>query len=227
MTPPRRGLLVSPMLLLLHLSSCTNPFSGADFLLSDEYAQHVAFSVEKAGGVHSDLGSTLSYAAGIPSAIWLDEISELATLTRNLENARRQQYETGKPTLVVIVIYNLPGRDCSAQSSAGELSVGELDRYKKEYLLPISLLSNEFHEVPKVFLLEPDSLPNLVTNTWAPKCKAAADDYKQGIAAAIETGLPLNVPARTTSPPAELKRDMRSARPPMPATAKPFPIALP
>lgn len=33
-----------------------------------------------------------------------------------------------------LVIYDLPGRDCAAKASNGELAVGELDRYKSEYI---------------------------------------------------------------------------------------------
>lgn len=33
-----------------------------------------------------------------------------------------------------VVIYDLPGRDCAAKASNGELAVGELDRYKTEYI---------------------------------------------------------------------------------------------
>lgn len=43
----------------------------------------------------------------------------------------------------------------------------------------------------QVFLLEPDSLPNLITNMWAAKCKDVAADYKNGIAVAIRKLSPL------------------------------------
>lgn len=33
-----------------------------------------------------------------------------------------------------IVIYDLPGRDCAAKASNGELAVGEISRYKSEYI---------------------------------------------------------------------------------------------
>ena len=32
------------------------------------------------------------------------------------------------------VIYDLPGRDCAAKASNGELKVGEIDKYKSEYI---------------------------------------------------------------------------------------------
>jgi hypothetical protein len=33
-----------------------------------------------------------------------------------------------------LVIYDLPGRDCAAKASNGELKVGEISRYKSEYI---------------------------------------------------------------------------------------------
>ena len=36
--------------------------------------------------------------------------------------------------LVGLVVYDLPGRDCNAKASNGELKVGELSRYKTEYI---------------------------------------------------------------------------------------------
>lgn len=138
-----------PLLLLhmLRLTCCSNPFEGVDFWLSSEYAHNVATSVEREGVDHND---PLANAAKIPTSLWLDSIAALPKLTQALEAARRQQRRTGVPSLVVIVVYNLPGRDCSAQASSGELLAGELNRYQNEYLLPISMLAAEFSEVPKV-----------------------------------------------------------------------------
>ena len=130
-------------------------------------------------------------AAGIPTAIWLDEIAAISKMRVALEQARIQQQATGVTTLCTFVVYNLPGRDCSAQASSGEMTAGELRRYEGEFLEPIRKLAAEFAEVRKVFILEPDSLPNLVTNAEQPRCKAASDDYKNGIAAAIRKLGPL------------------------------------
>jgi hypothetical protein len=92
-------------------------------------------------------GKVLSPAAGIPTALWLDKIDVLDKLTDTLQRAREQQASTGRPAVVVAVIYNLPGRDCGAQSSEGEIQAGELERYTDEYLMPISLLASEYSEV--------------------------------------------------------------------------------
>ena len=33
-----------------------------------------------------------------------------------------------------LVIYDLPGRDCAAKASNGELKVGEISKYKSDYI---------------------------------------------------------------------------------------------
>lgn len=110
--------------------------------------------------------------------------------------------------IVGLVVYDLPGRDCAAKASNGELKSGELSRYQKEYI------DREFHfthlppfstnrlpaivaaikaapNVAIALLIEPDSLPNLVTNANLTTCKASASDYKAGVAYALKN---LNLP---------------------------------
>ena len=118
--------------------------------------------------------------------MWIDAIDDISTMRATLQVARQQQESTGTPTLVVFVIYNLPGRDCSARASTGELHVGDLMRYEHDFIGPIAAVAEEYAEIPKVFILEPDSLPNLVTNLGYPTCREAAADYKNGIAHAIK-----------------------------------------
>src|SRR5699024_11797235 len=43
----------------------------------------------------------------------------------------------GRPLVFQLVIYNLPGRDCAALASNGELGPEEIDRYQDEYIDPI------------------------------------------------------------------------------------------
>ena len=33
-----------------------------------------------------------------------------------------------------LVVYNLPGRDCAAKASNGELAVGQVSKYKSSYI---------------------------------------------------------------------------------------------
>ncbi len=65
------------------------------------------------------------------------------------------------------MIYNLPGRDCSALASNGELGPDELPKYKAEYIDPIAAIQGDskYSSLRIINIIEIDSLPNLVTNT--------------------------------------------------------------
>jgi len=55
-----------------------------------------------------------------------------------------------------LVIYDLPGRDCAAKASNGELAVGELARYKSEY---IDRMSRHFNSLPAILTDHQQLLP--------------------------------------------------------------------
>jgi cellulose 1,4-beta-cellobiosidase len=89
------------------------------------------------------------------------------------------------------VIYDLPGRDCAAKASNGELKVGELSRYKSEYIDPIVKILKAHSNTAFALIIEPDSLPNLVTNSDLSTCQQSASGYRDGVAYAIKQ---LNLP---------------------------------
>ena len=164
-----------------------NPFKGVDFLRAPKYTEGVQRSVQQAGGLDTEVGKLVARAARIPTAVWLDKISELPRAEEALDLATEQQSRTGRPVLVVFVVYNLPGRDCSARSSNGELSATDgLPAYEKRYLQPLLSILRKYPSPRIVFLIEPDSLPNLVTNMWSPKCAASRSTYIEGVARAAE-----------------------------------------
>lgn len=90
-----------------------------------------------------------------------------------------------------LVIYDLPGRDCAAKASNGELAVGELNRYKTEYIDPIVKILKAHSNTAFALVIEPDSLPNLVTNSDLTTCQQSAQGYRDGVAYAIKQ---LNLP---------------------------------
>ncbi|MBP2479583.1 cellulase/cellobiase CelA1 [Crossiella equi] len=99
-------------------------------------------------------------------------------LAAHLDEAVRQDAANGaKPLTVQLVVYNLPGRDCSALASNGELKAGEIGRYRTELIDPIAaiLARPVYVKLRIVTVIEVDSLPNLVTNvsgrpTVVPQC---------------------------------------------------------
>jgi cellulose 1,4-beta-cellobiosidase len=87
----------------------------------------------------------------------------------------------------IVVLYDLPNRDCSAKSSAGELDAADAGetRYRSEF---VDVIATSFAAHPEqriVALLEPDSLPNVATNLNVEKCRRSADVYESSIAYAI------------------------------------------
>ncbi|MDF9813667.1 cellulase/cellobiase CelA1 [Streptomyces sp. SPB162] len=100
----------------------------------------------------------------------------------------------GQPLTIELVIYDLPGRDCAALASNGELGATELSRYKTEYIDPIAAIIADpaYAALRVVTVIEPDSLPNLVTNaggtagsTEACATMKANGNYEAGVGYAL------------------------------------------
>ncbi|MDX3517122.1 glycoside hydrolase family 6 protein [Streptomyces scabiei] len=167
-------------------SRVDNPYAGAKVYVNPEWSANAA---AEPGG---------SRIANQPTGVWLDRTAAIAGaggkmgLRAHLDEALRQK---GSGELVVqLVIYNLPGRDCSALASNGELGPTEIDKYKTQYIDPIKaiLADSKYAGLRIVTTVEIDSLPNLVTNvgsrpTAVPACDVmkANGNYVKGVGYAL------------------------------------------
>ncbi|MFF8971086.1 glycoside hydrolase family 6 protein [Streptomyces sp. NPDC014995] len=163
-----------------------NPYSGAKVYVNPEWSAKAA---AEPGG---------SRISNQPTGVWLDRIAAIngvnggMGLRAHLDEALRQK---GSGQLVVqLVIYNLPGRDCAALASNGELGPTEIDKYKTQYIDPIAaiLADSKYAGLRIVTTIEIDSLPNLVTNTGSrptatPQCDVmkANGNYQKGVGYAL------------------------------------------
>lgn len=163
-----------------------NPYDGAKVYVNPQWSANAA---AEPGG---------SRIANQPTGVWLDRTAAIngaggkMGLRAHLDEALRQK---GSGELVVqLVIYNLPGRDCAALASNGELKADEIDRYKTEYIDPIKaiLADSKYSSLRIVTTVEIDSLPNLVTNTGSrptatPQCDVmkANGNYIKGVGYAL------------------------------------------
>lgn len=186
-----------------------NPFADSYFYLSPDIKIMMDYSLELVENNEEPLLGSLSaaeqeewinkikYVQRQPSAVWMDSIATIygdpeagrRSLIGHLEAAVAQQEFFAErdggisPMTIVVIIYNLPDRDCAAFASGGQLyEVGkpgvdhpELDginKYREDYLGPILdafTAKPEFANLRIVAMLEPDSYPNMVTNTnWNP-----------------------------------------------------------
>ena len=135
-----------------------NPYVGAGVYVNPEWAAHAA---AEPGG---------SAVSNQPTAVWLDRIAAIQGssssmgLRAHLDAAVTQA--AGKPFVVQVVVYDLPGRDCAALASNGELGATDLPRYKSEFIDPIAtiLADPAYANLRIVTTIEIDSLPNLITN---------------------------------------------------------------
>jgi cellulose 1,4-beta-cellobiosidase len=151
-----------------------NPFAGATWYVNQHWNGH----------------TTLNYG----TFVWLDTIAAVngtggypLSLTGHLDAAVAQG-----ANLIGIVVYDLPNRDCAALASNGELLIAQdgLNIYKTQYIDPIITAIGSkpaYANLRIVAVIEPDSLPNLVTNLSIAKCAEANSTgaYVQGIQYAI------------------------------------------
>jgi len=111
-----------------------------------------------------------------PTGVWLDSIAAIASLRGHLDAALQQG-----AGYIQFVIYNLPGRDCAALASNGELGPNEIERYKSKYIDPIAAIQADprYATLRIINVVEIDSLPNLVTNVnGSPGATAMCDLMK-------------------------------------------------
>ena len=173
-----------------------NPFTGSTWYVNPDYTAEVATSVAGATGT---LKSQMQLVGQQSTGVWLDRIAAIyggsgnssrMSLEAHLRAALSQ--ESGStPILVPIVVYDLPNRDCAALASNGELTVSNngLTYYEQDYINPIAqILTNYSHtNIRVVAVIEPDSLPNLVTNLSDANCAQANSSgaYVDGIQYAL------------------------------------------
>jgi cellulose 1,4-beta-cellobiosidase len=160
-----------------------NPFKGARFYVDPEFARMVA-RVPASG---ADDTARMKKMAAFPTAVWLESLETAKLAGPTLDDALKQEAAGGGPIVPLFVVYNLPNRDCAAEGSRGELFVdkGGEALYQSQFIDVIAAAFAAHPSQKIAVVLEPDSLPNLVTNAELPTCAAAEQVYRRGVAYAI------------------------------------------
>ncbi|KIY65198.1 carbohydrate-binding module family 1 protein [Cylindrobasidium torrendii FP15055 ss-10] len=164
------------------ITQSENPFATRKLHANAKYRAEVEAAA--AAITDASLKTKALQIADIGSFLWLDTISTIPTFEGYLN-------QTDCSEIFGVVIYDLPGRDCAAKASNGELPTGSLARYKTEYIDPIAKIIKANPNIAIAAVIEPDSLPNLVTNDDLATCQNAASEYRDGVAYALKT---LNLP---------------------------------
>ena len=165
-----------------------NPYAGVKGYVNPEWSAKAA---AEPGG---------SRVSNNPTAVWLDRIAAINGTTDSSSNGSmgvRAHLDAALAQgagYIQFVIYDLPGRDCSALASNGELGPTDLPRYKSEYIDPIAAIEGDakYKNIRIINITEIDSLPNIVTNTGGQAGATATCDtmkanggYVNGIAYAL------------------------------------------
>ena len=150
-----------------------NPFDGADFYVDPSYAARVESTIQ----VAPERAAQLRKLESLPTAIWLDSIASIAGVGRTLDEALARQTRTGRPVVTVLVVYDLPERDCAASASAGELTTaaGGEARYESGVHRAAGGQLRAHASQRVAIVVEPDSLANIATNTGIARCATAEE----------------------------------------------------
>ncbi|ADM68848.2 Exoglucanase A [Paenibacillus polymyxa E681] len=171
-------------------SHVDNPYQGATKYVSPDYAASVDTSIAKI--TDANLKAKMQTVKTFPTAVWLDRIAAInggggrLGLEAHLDQVLAQK-KGSTPITAEFIVYDLPGRDCKALASNGELPLTQagLETYKKDYVDKIAAIfaNPKYQDIRIVAIIEPDSLPNLVTNLDTPQCAQAKSTgiYEAGI----------------------------------------------
>jgi cellulose 1,4-beta-cellobiosidase len=173
-----------------------NPFTGSSWYVNPSYTAEVATS---AAGASGTLAAQMTLVGKQPTGVWMDHIgaiygglqnNSLMSLQAHLQ-AALSQASGSTPILVPLVVYDLPNRDCAALASNGELTVSNngLQDYEQDYINPITQILTDYEHtnIRVIAVVEPDSLPNLVTNLSDANCAQANSSgaYVSGVQYAL------------------------------------------
>ncbi len=163
------------------MQTAGNPFADALFYVDPDYTAAVNQSLGRVPSSSSD-APLIRAAATFPTAVWLDRIAAIdgnramggaMGLVNHLDAAVAQQraQSTGgtlRPLTFLLVVYDLPDRDCAALASNGELSSANngMALYRTQYIDRIAeiLARPAYASLRIATVIEPDSYPNMLTN---------------------------------------------------------------
>ncbi|KAL6866287.1 1,4-beta-D-glucan cellobiohydrolase cel6c [Amphichorda felina] len=165
----------------VELDATTNVWGNYKLHANSFYRSEVEAA---AAGMTGDAAEAALRVADVGTFLWADTIANIERIEPALQGVPCDE-------IFGLVVYDLPGRDCAAKASNGELAVGEIDRYKTEYIDVLAELISSYPNQAFALVIEPDSLPNLITNIDLQSCQDSAEGYREGVAYALKT---LNFP---------------------------------
>jgi cellulose 1,4-beta-cellobiosidase len=168
-----------------------NPFAGKQIYANPYYSSEIhTLAIPSLTGT---LATKATAVAEVGTFVWLDQAAKVPTMDTYLTNIEALNAAGASPEVIgAFVVYDLPDRDCAAAASNGEYTIadgGVADYFA--YIDSITAIVKKHSSTSIVFVIEPDSLANLVTNLSVEKCAEAEAAYLQCVTYAIQQ---LNLP---------------------------------
>jgi cellulase/cellobiase CelA1 len=142
-----------------------NPFLNANIYVNPDWS-----SKASSGG-----GSAI---ANQPTFVWIDRIAKISggtgtcsitSLTHHLDNAVAQGSNA-----IQLVISDMPYKDCTkALITEYDSAEDSVRMYKTEFIDPIVSILKNYGNLRIICIIEPDTIPNLITNLSYPRCVEA------------------------------------------------------
>ncbi|KAF8852386.1 cellulase [Acephala macrosclerotiorum] len=152
------------------IAASSNPFSGRTLHANSAYASEIATAMSSV--TDASIKAQASQVAQTGSFLWIDTIARVPLVATML-------VETPCTDILGLVIYDLPGRDCAAKASNGELKTGELANHCCCYQGRTKRRRCSGHRARL--------LPQLGTNANLITCSSAKSDYESGVAYALKS----------------------------------------
>ncbi|KAH8633401.1 cellobiohydrolase-like protein II precursor [Alternaria alternata] len=102
-----------------------NPFASRSIYANKFYSSEVVSAAAQM--TDTALASAALKVADVGTFLWIDTRDKISVVEDGIKDVPCGE-------IAALVIYDLPGRDCAAKASNGELAVGEIDIYKTEYI---------------------------------------------------------------------------------------------
>jgi cellulose 1,4-beta-cellobiosidase len=173
-----------------------NPFPGATGFVNPLWKANVDTAAQAAqSSGDANLAAQMRAIENVSTAVWMDRIAAVNGTDGGLGlsgylDAALTQKRGSTPEAVIIVVYDLPGRDCNALASNGELpaTAAGLTTYQTQYTSPLVQImgQSKYSGLRIVAIVEPDSLPNITTNSNVQTCASATPFYEAGVAYALD-----------------------------------------
>mgnify|MGYP003335084514 CR=1 FL=1 len=185
----------------------TNPFNSINLIyvqpsLEDNIKNNTLICLDSG---ETEAKKNLEEAMNQPSAFWIDKKSKIKDAKDLLDDVSKSSKNT-----IVFIVYDLPNRDCMAISSNGEICCNQtedckkfcsqtecqktasdctngLKDYQKNYIDPLKDLFSNYLDINIVLIIEPDSIPNCITNVDQGGCtEVTCNAYSEGVTYALK-----------------------------------------